>query len=34
MFKNFIENLKAKITKERQCEAQRKWDAVKEAFFL
>lgn len=31
MFKNFIENLKAKITKERQYEAQRKWDAVKEA---
>lgn len=29
MFKNFIENLKSKITKERQGEALRKWDAVK-----
>ena len=29
MFKRFIENLKSKITKERQGEAQRKWDAVK-----
>lgn len=31
MFKNFIGNLKSKISKERQYEAQRKWDAVKQA---
>lgn len=29
MFENFIENLKSKITKERQGEAQKKWEAVK-----
>jgi len=31
MFKKFIENLKSKITKERQTEAMQKWEAVKSA---
>ena len=31
MFERFIENLKSKITKERQSEAQKKWDAVEQA---